>query len=161
MAIAPAGLALLMLLMSAKLAMATAEEDSLEFSQDFLFSKIKKVMLNLPVAVKAASNGTLKRQPASPSKQVSQQLTTVKEATSLEWCSLLTLDCYAAPQPRRTLSCMLCRRASWHGVLHDCCRPDMFSRAPLATESQCKPKCFSTCWKDNSTFFSMLPADEC
>jgi tyrosyl-tRNA synthetase len=57
----------------AQLASAAAEEDTLQFTEEFLKTKINKAMLNLPRAVMAARNGTLKKAAATAPKQVRQQ----------------------------------------------------------------------------------------
>jgi hypothetical protein len=56
----------------AQLANAAAEEDTLQFTEEFLKTKINKAMLNLPRAVMAARNGTLKKAAATAPKQVRQ-----------------------------------------------------------------------------------------
>jgi hypothetical protein len=56
----------------AQLAWAAEAEDTLQYTEEFLKTKINKAMLNLPMAVRAARNGTLKKAAASPPKQVRQ-----------------------------------------------------------------------------------------
>jgi hypothetical protein len=65
----------------AQLAWAAAEEDTLQYTEEFLKSKINSAMLHLPQAVKAARNGTLKKAAASPPKQVRGKAPTADRLT--------------------------------------------------------------------------------
>lgn len=49
---------------------AAREEDTLQYTEDFLKAKINKAMLNLPMSVRAARNGTLKKAAATAPKEV-------------------------------------------------------------------------------------------
>lgn len=69
----------------AQLASAAAEEDTLQFTEEFLKTKINKAMLNLPRAVMAARNGTLKKAAATAPKQISVSCLNSVAPAPLNW----------------------------------------------------------------------------